>query len=108
MHDDLVVLVDDVERDGLALGRRRLRRRDRDRDRLAGVDAMAGIADRAPAETDLAGENQRLDAGAGQLGDAGGEHAVKAVAGLRVGGDELFPSWLTLRHERSVPSGPLW
>ena len=50
--------------------------------RVAGVDAVAGIADRAAADRDVAGEDQRLEARARQLRDAGGEHAVEPLAGL--------------------------
>ena len=60
-HDDRVVLEHDVERDGFGGRQRRLGRRNRDRDRVAGVDAMTGIADRAPADRDLAGEDERLE-----------------------------------------------
>ncbi len=45
--DELVVLVDDVERDRFALRLRRLRRRQRHADGVAGIDGRGRIADRA-------------------------------------------------------------
>ena len=80
--DHVVVLVDDGERDRFSLRHRRLRWRHRDCDCLAGVDALAGIADRAPPDRDFAGEDQRLEAGAREL-QMRGEHAVEPLAGLR-------------------------
>ena len=82
--DDVVVLVDHVERNGFG---RRLRRRGRrhvDDDRGAGIDAMARITDRAPVDRDRTGLDQRLEPRARQLGDMRGEHAVEPAAGLIV------------------------
>ena len=59
-HDDVVVLVNDAERDGLGGRLGRLRRRHVDGDGGAGIDAMAGIADRAAVDRDRAGLDQRF------------------------------------------------
>ena len=88
-HHDLVVLVHDVERDAFALGAGLLGRRHGDGDHLAGVDAIAGIADRAVPDRDRAVEDQRFQPSARQIG-AGGEHAVEPVVGLALGHDHLF------------------
>ena len=50
--DDRSVLVDDVERDRLRPGLRRLGGRHLQGDRVAGVDVVAGIADRAAVDGD--------------------------------------------------------
>ena len=75
-----------------ACGLRRLGRRHLDHDGVAGVDAMAGIADRAPADRDLAGEDQRLEPGARKVRDARREHAVEPLAGIRARDDDLLPA----------------
>ena len=60
--DDVVVLEDHVQRNGFGsrLGRCRLRYIDDDRG--AGIDAVAGITDRAPIDGDRTGLYQRLEA----------------------------------------------
>ena len=65
-----------------------------DRDGVAGVDAVARIADRAAADRDRAGEDQRLEARARQLGDARGEHAVEPLAGLSLGDHDCFAAMI--------------
>ena len=111
--DDVVVLVDDVERDALALGLGRLRRRHLDRDDLAGVDAIAGIADRAGADRDRAVQDQRLEPRARQFG-AGGEHAVEPFAGLFAGdvdgflvGCGIVVSWTPMSNPELDDDKPL-
>ena len=64
--------------------------------RLAGVDAIAGIADRAGPDRDRAVEDQRLEARARQRGPRG-EHAVEPLAGLAGGDDDLFALWISSR-----------
>ncbi len=88
--DDLVVLEQDIERDVLRRGRRRLRRRQRHRDGIAGVDAMARIADCAAADRHLAGEDQRLEPRARQVGNRHGERAVEPLAGTLLGDHDCF------------------
>ena len=53
---------------------------------LAGVDAVARIADRGAVDRDAARQDQRLVARARQLGHAWRQHAVEPLAGL-LGGD---------------------
>ena len=84
--DDVVILVNHVERNGLGRGLGRLRRRHVDGDRGAGIDAVVRIADRAAVERDGAGLDQRLEPRPRQLGEMAGEHAVEPLAGL-LGGD---------------------
>ena len=78
----LVVLVDHVERDASAGDRRLSAGRNVDRDCVAGVDAMARIADRAAVDRDRAGQDQRLEARARKLRQARCQHAVEPLAGL--------------------------
>ena len=85
--DDRIVLVDDIERDRLRLRLGVLGRRQIERDRVAGVDVVAGIADRAAVDGDPSVEDERLVARAREFGDVGGEHAVEPLAGL--GGRDL-------------------
>ena len=75
--DDIVVLVDDVERDrlGLRLGRGRFGHVDCDR--VAAGDVISGVAHRPGAEADLAGQDQRLQPGPRQLRQPGREHAIE-------------------------------
>ena len=83
-HDDLAVLIYDVERDVLRL-RHRLASGGGTLTlmRVARIDAIARIADRAPADRDRAFQNQRFQPRARQRFDAGGEHAIETLAGLR-------------------------
>ena len=57
------VAMDEIDRVG---------RRHGERNGVAGVDLVAGIADRAAADRDLAGEDQRLEARAREVRHAGG------------------------------------
>ena len=59
-HDDVGVLVNHVERNGLGSRLCRRRRRNVDEDRCAGIDAMTGIANRSSVDGDGAGFDQRL------------------------------------------------
>jgi hypothetical protein len=78
--EDVVVLVDDGERDrlGLELGGRR--RRDLDVHALATAQAVRGPAGRA-VHPHAPGGDQRLQAGAGELGHGLGQPAIQAGAG---------------------------
>ncbi len=88
-HDDLVVLKHDVERDAFGLRYGRFGRRNCDRDRLAGVDAVPGIADCAAPDRDLTGEDQRFEPRAREAVNAGGEHAVEPRARVRCGDHDV-------------------
>ncbi len=78
----------------LRRGRRRLRRRQCDGDGVAGVDAMARIADCAPADRHFAGKDQGLQPRARQVGDRYGERAVEPIAGIRVGDHDCFDAMI--------------
>ncbi len=111
MHDEPRRLVDDdevgvlehhVERDVLRRDRGVLGGRKIDGDRGAGVDAVAGIADRGAVDRDATRQDQRLVARARQLGHAASQHAVEPLAGL-LGGDHQFLAGPLCRdHEQSV------
>ena len=58
--DDVVVLVDDFERDGLAFGLGGDRFRHVDCDRIAFCDVISGVADGGACDRDVSGEDQRL------------------------------------------------
>ena len=81
-NDDVIVLVDNLERDRFRGGLGRLRRRHVEHDGIAGIDAMARIADRAAADRDRAGLDQRLEPAARQFGDMRRQHAVKPHSGV--------------------------
>src|SRR5262245_66435195 len=80
--DDLLVLEQYLERDRLGPDLVVLRGRKLEHDGPAGVDAVAGIADRGSVDRDAAREDQRLVARARQFGHARGQHAVEPLAGL--------------------------
>ncbi len=61
-HDQIRILVDDLERNGFRRWCRVFGRRHVDREHRARVDALTGIADGAAVNLDLAGENERFDA----------------------------------------------
>src|SRR3984957_10498875 len=89
-NDDVVILINHVERDcfGGGLGGGRLRHVDDDRG--AGIDAMAGITDRAPVDGDGAGFDQRLEPRAREFGNVRSKHAVEPAAGLVVNDVDRF------------------
>ena len=99
--DDVVVLVNHAQRDGLGGGFCRLRRRHVDGDRGAGIDPVIGIADRVALEGDGAGLDQRFEPRPGQFGDMAGEHTVKPFAGFRLGDDEGFLRY-SVCHDPSI------
>ena len=75
--DDVVVLVDDIERDILALGLGGDRLRHVDCDRIAGGDMISGVADGGALGGDGAGQDQRFQPRARQFRAAHREHAVE-------------------------------
>ncbi len=89
--DDVVILVDDIERDILA---RRLggdRFRHVDCDRIAGGDMISGVADGGAFDGDGTCEDQRFQPRARQLRNAHREHAVEPDRSLVAGDDDLEP-----------------
>jgi hypothetical protein len=99
--DDVVILVNHAERDGLGGGLGRLRRRHVDGDRGAGIDPVIGIADRVAVQRDRTGFDQRFEPRPGQLGDMAGEHAVEPFAGFLFGDDDGFLRY-TACHDPNV------
>ena len=79
-----------VQRDGLGLRLGGRRRRNVDLDCRAGIDAMAGITDRAAVDGNGARLDQCLESGARKLGNVRGEHAIEPSAGLIVGDADGF------------------
>ncbi len=78
--DDVVVLIDDIERDRLGRRLGRLRGWNIDPDGHAGIDAVARIADRLTADGNGAGFDQNFEAGPRQFGDVAGKQAVEPLA----------------------------
>ena len=89
--DDVVVLIDDIERDILSgrLGRDGLRHVDCDR--IACRDMISGVADGGVFDRDLAGEDQRFQPRARQLRKAHRQHAVEPGRALVAGDGDLLP-----------------
>ena len=85
--DQVVVLVEDVERDVLALRRGGFRLGHVDGDLVAGRELALGLVDDLAADADGALLDQRLDAAARQVGrEAGGQPLVEPLAcGIGVG-----------------------
>ena len=77
----------------------RFRRRHIDFDGLPGVDAIAGIADRAGPDRHRAVEDQRLEARARQRGPRG-EQAVEPFARLYGGDGDRFALRTVRVHDR--------
>ena len=75
--DDVVVLIDNIERDILTGGLRRNGLRDVDCDRIAGGDMISGVADGGASEADGTSQDQRLQPRARQLRAAHRQHAVE-------------------------------
>ena len=73
-----------------------------ERDGAAGVDAVAGIADRGAVDRDATRQDQRLVARARQLGHARSQHAVEPFAGLLGGDHQFLAARLRQVHEQSV------
>src|SRR5439155_24944650 len=94
-HDDLVVLIGDVEGDRLSLRPGGLRRGEGDCSGVAGVDAVAGIADRAAADGHLAREDERLESRARKFGDVARQRAGEPLAGVLLGDHDLPAAWRT-------------
>jgi hypothetical protein len=95
-HDDRVVFVNDVERNGLALRGGRFRRGQRHRDDVARFDGCRGIADRAPRKRHMASKDQGLQMRAGKCRDVCSEHAVKPRACLVIGNRDCLDN--TIGH----------
>ena len=93
--DDVVVLVDDIERDILALRLRRHRLGHVDCDRIAGGDMISGVADGGPLGGDGTGQDQRLQPRARQFRAEHREHAVEAGRSLVAADGDLQPLTVT-------------
>ena len=91
--NNVVVLIDDLERDRLRRRFSRLRCGDIEQDRGGGIDAMVRIADRVAIDRHGAILDQRLEPAARQFGDMAREHAVEPFAGVSLGSNDRF-----LRH----------
>ena len=75
-HDHVIVFVNDFQRNRLGLRARGKRRRYVNLDGSAGIDAMAGIADRMTVDLDRAGLDQHFKTRAGQVSEMAGQHAI--------------------------------
>jgi hypothetical protein len=92
--DDVVILVDDVERDSFALGLGIDRFRHVDCDRIAGGDMISGIAngvDGGAVDRDMTRQDQRLQPRSRQPGKPQRQHAVEPGRSLVAGDDDVQP-----------------
>ena len=87
-HDQRIVLVDDTERDVLALWLCGLRGRQIDHDFATSVDAVTWIADRGSVNRDRARQDERFQARAGERVRALRQDTVEPFAFLGGGGME--------------------
>ncbi len=89
--DDVVIFIDDIERDIFAdwLGRDRFRHVDCDR--IARGDMISGVADGGASGGDGTGEDQRFQPRARQLRKAHREHAVEPDRSLVAGDGDFKP-----------------
>src|SRR5262245_42670964 len=94
--DDCLVLVDDIERDRLALWRGRFGRRQCYGDYIAGFDGCCRIADRARRDLHLAGKDQGLQVRARNSRDTSGKRAIQPGSCLRVGNRDYLGN--AIRH----------
>ena len=96
-NDDVVVLIDDIERDLLAfrLGVGRLRHLDYDR--IAVCDVISGVADLRGAYSDGAFKDQRFQPRARQGGQTRRQHAVEPGRSFIAGDGHFQPSGAHLR-----------
>ena len=103
--DEVGVLVDDVERDGLGGRLGRLRLRHHHAEGVPRFDPIGPISyGRAARTGDVAGADQRLEARAAQSVDALGEQLVEADSGVGFGDGQLDP--LRRRVDRRPVSWP--
>ena len=75
--DDVVVLIDDIERDLFARGLGGDRLRHVDCDRIAAGDMISGVANGGAFDADGTGQDQRFQPRARQVGKAHRQHAVE-------------------------------
>ncbi len=100
--DEVGVLEHHLERNIFGRDRDVLGGRKIEHDRGAGVDAVAGIADRGAVDRDATRQDQRLVARARQLGHAVSQHAVEPFAGLLGGDHQCLAAPLRQGHEQPV------
>ena len=80
-HDELLVLMDDAERDRLALRLGRRRSRDFEHDLGARLHPRRGLADHRAGDPDPPVAHQRLQAAARQVAEGARQHPVEPVGG---------------------------
>jgi len=79
--DEVVVFVEDLERDGFGFRFERSARLRLDSDTVASFDLLTGLG-RLVVDQDEAGINEFLDAGAREFGGMSGDETIKAGAGI--------------------------
>jgi hypothetical protein len=89
--DDVVILMDNIQRDRFAGGLGGDGLRHVDCDRIAGTDMISGVADGGAFKADGTCQDQRLQPRARQLRNAHREHAVEPDRALVAGDDDLQP-----------------
>lgn len=86
--DEVLIGVEDFERDGFGLRVHRRWRRNFDCDGIAGFDTMGALGWRA-IHAGVTVIEQRLDAGAAEVGKMRGQETIEPLAGFFGGNDEL-------------------
>ena len=89
--DQVVVFVDDIQRNILALRRRGRRRWHRHRIIFAWFDPVIGVFYRPRAQEHRAFRQQLLEPGTGEIGEGGGQETVQPPAGMTVTGKRCAP-----------------
>ncbi len=92
-HDEMAVLEQDGEGDGLRLGDGADRVGRGDGIGGAGADRVGGLGEQRAVTRGVAGFDQGLDAAAGERADGFGEEAVGALAGGFGGRDDDMGFW---------------
>src|SRR5690606_27714585 len=87
--DQVLVLIDDIERNAFRLRLGRLRRRHLDPEHLVRFDPVSGLAYRPARSRDVAGTEQRLNPGAAHRRELSRQKAIETHLAL-LGGDDAL------------------
>ena len=104
--DDVVVFVEDIERNGFGFGADGRALGDFETDFFAAVKMERAFLRGVAIDLDEAGHDQFLDAGAAEFGALGGDEAVETRAGIGGGGEKFaMRSGMGRRHGEIVARG---
>jgi hypothetical protein len=104
-HDQGIVFIEDVERDGLGLRAGRAGGGGIEHVAGAGGDRGGGVGGGAAGGGDVAGFDQRFDAGAREGGEGVGEKAVEPRGGVRGENLDRVGRWVGLKVGHGVGHG---